>query len=397
MLVQWNGCGLKSQSAVIVSPMTVYLDNNATTPPAPEVVEAVVEYMTRGFGNAASSHSVGRAAAARVRGAAESVGTLLGVAPNRIVWTSGATESLNTALRAAAETHPHLVATKTEHKAVLDVVATLASDGCAVTWVKCDEAGRLTPEGLRSVRPREPFVLAVMAANNETGVLNDVPALTDITHRAGGLVICDATQQAGKLPLDLGAWGVDYAAVSAHKLYGPQGVGALVVPHAAASRPLIYGGGHQRGWRSGTLNVPGIVGFGVAAGLALDALAEEAIRLTDLRDRLHVLLERELGPLPVNGGGVPRLPNTLNVRIPGVDADALVVNCTDVAFSSGSACTSAVPTPSHVLTAMGLTDLHAEQSVRFSLGRQTSRHDIERAAKSIIEGVERLRDLGGHV
>lgn len=377
--------------------MTIYLDNNATTPPAPEVIQAVVEAMTLGFGNAASSHSVGRAAGARVRDAARHLGSLLGVAPNRVVWTSGATESLNTALRAATATHPHIVTAKTEHKAVLDVVAVLETAGCTVTWAECDETGRVVPDRLRSALPPEPFVLAVMAANNETGVLNDVATLTDIAHRSDGLVICDATQQAGKLHVDLEGWGVDYAAVSAHKIYGPQGAGALVVPPAAPGRPLIHGGGHQRGWRSGTLNVPGIVGFGVAAALARDALDEEGARLADLRDRLHALLERELGVLPVNGGGVPRLPNTLSVRIPGVDADALVVNCTDVAFSSGSACTSALPTPSHVLTAMGLPYLHAEQSVRFSLGRQSSLQDIEGAVKSIVDGVERIRDLEGHV
>lgn len=377
--------------------MTIYFDNNATTPPAPEVVDAVVEAMTLGVGNAASPHSLGRAAAARVSAAAESLGGLLGVSPNRLVWTSGATEALNTALRAAVETHPHVVTARTEHKAVLDTVAALSAAGCAVTWVDCDETGRVTPDQLRSALPGEAFVLTVMAANNETGVLTDVPSLTDIARSAGGLVICDATQQVGKLPVDLTTWGVDYAAVSAHKLYGPQGVGALVVPPATTARPLIHGGGHQRGWRSGTLNVPGIVGFGVAASLAQGVLPQETARLADLRDRFHGLLESELGPLPLNGRGASRLPNTLNVRIPGVDADALIVNCSDVAFSSGSACTSAVPTPSHVLTAMGLTDLHAEQSVRFSLGRQTSSQDIERAAKSIVEGVERIRDLEGHV
>ena len=375
--------------------MTIYLDNNATTPPAPEVIDAVVAAMSVGFGNAASSHSVGRAAAARINDAADSLGGLLGVAPSRLIWTSGATEALNTALRAAVETHPHIVTARTEHKAVLDTVVALSASGCAVTWVDCDEAGRVTPDRLRSALPGEAFVLAVMAANNETGVLSDVPTLADIAHSAGGLVICDATQQVGKLPVDLDGWGVDFAAVSAHKLYGPQGVGALVIPSASTARPLIHGGGHQRGWRSGTLNVPGIVGFGVAASLAQNALTQEAARLADLRDRFHELLERELDTLPLNGQGASRLPNTLNVRIPGVDADALVVNCSDVAFSSGSACTSAVPTPSHVLTAMGLPDIHAEQSVRFTLGRQTSSLDIERAAKSIVESVERIRDLEG--
>lgn len=377
--------------------MTIYLDHNATCPPAPEVVEAVASAMRDGFGNAASPHVLGRASAMRVGEARDEVAALIGVAPSRVVWTSGATEALNTAMAAATHDAPHLLVAPTEHKAVLDVAEHLAASAVTVTWLDVDPAGRVTTESVNAAAPDVPFVLTVMAANNETGVLNDVETLTALVKDRGGLVVCDATQQAGKTPLDLDRWGVDYACVSAHKMYGPVGVGALVVPAGVRARPTVRGGGHQRGWRSGTLNVPGIVGFGVAARLAAADMAVEADRLEFLRDRLLGLLEEDLGPLDVNGSDAPRLPNTLNVRIPGVPADALIVNCPDVAFSSGSACTSAVPTPSHVLTAMGLLDEHAEESVRLSLGRGNGPKDIADAARILAGAAVRVRGIGVEV
>jgi cysteine desulfurase len=262
--------------------------------------------------------------------------------------------------------------------------------------VPVDAAGRVHPDVVAEVAPDGPFTLVAMAANNETGVLNDIPTLAEFTHARGGRLVCDATQQLGKLPVQLSDWGADYAAASAHKMYGPQGVGVLVVPSGAAVRPLVRGGGHQRGWRSGTLNVPGIAGFGVAARLAGERMVGgESDRLAGLRDRLLSLLTDRLGPLKVHGGDAPRLPNTLSVRIADVDADALIINCPDIAFSSGSACTSAVPTPSHVLTAMGLPEVHAEESVRLSLGRGNDVADIDQAAKAIGEAADRIRSLMG--
>lgn len=374
--------------------MTVYLDHNATTPPAPSVVEAMTRIMTETFGNASSPHAMGRGAAARVDVAAKQVAQLLGTSPGRIVWTSGATEALNTAITAAASVHPHLVLARTEHKAVLDVVDYLAEGGLAVTFIDVDSSGQLSPTSLERAAFAGPFVLIAMAANNETGVLNDIRALTQVTHRHGGLVVCDATQQLGKLDVDLAGWGVDFAAVSAHKVYGPPGVGVLVVPPGFGSIPLIRGGGHQGGWRSGTLNVPAIVGFGVACDLARNGIAREAARLTELRGFAQALLERDLGPLYVNGSEASsQLPNTLNVRIPGVPADALIVNCPDVAFSSGSACTSSVPTASHVLVAMGFSEEHAEESVRLSFGRGNDRPDVEQAMKVLAEAALRIRAL----
>ncbi|AEF41280.1 cysteine desulfurase family protein [Hoyosella subflava] len=372
--------------------MQVYLDHNATTPASPEVIHAVFDAMSGGFGNAASSHVPGRKAAALVERAREQVAELVNVAATRLVWTSGSTEALNTAMMAATRSHPHLLLARTEHKAVLDTAEHLADQGVPLTWIDSDEAGRVTPERLTAALPAGPFVLAVMAANNETGVVNDIARLTRIAHGAGGLVVCDATQQVGKLPVDLDAWGVDYASASAHKLNGPQGVGVLVTPRGQEALPLIRGGRHQNGWRSGTLNVAGVVGFGVAAQLALKHLPD-GDRVREFRDRLHRLLESELGALPINGDIAERLPNTLNIRIPGADADAMIVNCPEVAFSSGSACTAAVPTPSHVLLAMGLDAVHAEESVRLSLGAETTTDDVELAAARLAEAARRVRRL----
>lgn len=377
--------------------VTIYLDHNSTTPPAPEVVDSMVEAMTNGYGNPSSSHVVGRAAAARIDDARDQVADLLKVDAGRLIWTSGATEALNTAIAAAAATHPYILTTRAEHKAVLDAVNNLkAVRGLPVCWVDVDAVGRPTAEAMAEAGlPTFPFTVIAMAANNETGVLTDIARLADLVHSRGGLLVCDATQQVGKLPVDLTGWGVDYAAMSAHKIYGPQGVGAMVVPRSVPAIPLIHGGSHQRGWRSGTLNVAGIVGFGVAAALAAGEIREgEPDRLAKLRDELLRLLMERLGWLHVNGGEGSRLPNTLNVRVEGVQADALIANCPGVAFSSGSACTSAVPTPSHVLTTMGLGDDHADESVRLSLGRGNDLEDVRQAAKSLGDAAERIRGLG---
>lgn len=371
----------------------IYLDHNATTPVDTAVADAVRHAMTDGFGNAASSHPVGRAAAWRVRETTDRVASLLGVAPQRLVWTSGATESLNTAIRAAALPETVLLAARTEHRAVLDVLEALSDVGWPVRWLDVCDDGVLQPAVVADAlsRTQGPAALVFSAANNETGVCNDTAALTELVHDAGGVVVCDATQQVGKLPIALS--DVDFAAASAHKLYGPQGIGVLVVPTGHRAEPLLHGGGHQRGWRPGTLNVPGIVGFGVAAELAETSMRDEAARQAELRDELQAALLARLPGVQVNGAVRRRLPNTLNVYIPGVPADALIINCPEIAFSSGSACTSAVPTPSHVLLAMGLGDERAEESVRFSLGRGTSRDDIAVAVEDIVAAALRIRGL----
>ena len=377
--------------------MDIYLDNNATTPVDPAVVETVMRHLTDRFGNAASPHVRGRAAAAAVGTAREQVAGLLSVAPGRVVWTSGATEALNTALKGLAEirgVRERLVVSAVEHKAVLDVAEHLgASRGIEVCVAPVTPEGVVDLEALRSLVDDRTFAVAVMAANNETGVINPIAEVADLAHGVGAAYVCDATQQAGKLPLDLS--DIDFAAISAHKLYGPQGVGALIMPRRIPQGfpALLHGGSHERGYRSGTVNLPGVAGFGTAASLAVEALDDEPARLAELRDELERGLAK-LGDVSVNGGGAHRLPNTTSVRLGGVDADALIVATPQVAFSSGSACTSAVPSPSHVLLGMGLSTEASEQCLRLSVGRFTTADDVERATDLISASTDHLRTLG---
>jgi len=377
--------------------MDIYLDCNATTPTAPEVLEQMLPFFGERFGNAASSHVRGRAASAAVERAREQVAGLVGVEPSRVVWTSGSTESLNTALKGLADTRGSrstlLVATA-EHKAVLDVADWLAQRrGVTVQQVPVNGDGLVAEEQLREHLTDDVFAVAVMAANNEVGTLQAIDKVADAAREVGAHFVCDTTQAAGKVPLTVSddAFGT----VSAHKLYGPQGVGALILPTRGrdAADALLHGGGHERGVRSGTLNVPGIVGFGVACELALQALPSEQVRLAVLRDQLEAGLAKRLDGVAVHGGGAPRLPNTTNVHIAGVDADALIVNTPQVAFSSGSACTAAVPTPSHVLTAMGVAVAEAEESVRLSVGRFTTMEEVDAAVELLAASALRVRDL----
>ena len=377
--------------------MDIYLDNNATTPVDPNVVETVMRHLTVRFGNAASSHVRGRAAAKAVDASREQVAGLLSVAPGRVVWTSGATEAINTALKGLTNVRgrrTRLVVSAVEHKAVLDVAEHLAStQGVEVCVAPATSAGAVDLDALSALIDDETFAVAVMAANNETGVVNPVAEVAELAHTVGAAYVCDATQQAGKLPLTLSE--VDFAAVSAHKLYGPQGVGALVTPRRMPDEfpPLVHGGSHERGIRSGTLNLPGVAGFGTAASLAADSLEDEPAYLASLRDVLERGLSK-LGDVSVNGGDAVRLPNTSSLRLGGVDADALIVATPQVAFSSGSACTSAVPSPSHVLLAMGLSTEAAEQSIRLSVGRFTTAEDVHRAIDLIAGTADHLRALG---
>lgn len=377
--------------------MDIYLDNNATTPVDPAVVETVTLHLTDRFGNAASSHVRGRAAAKAVESAREQVAELLLVSPGRVVWTSGATEAINTALKGLAEVRRHrsrLVVCAVEHKAVLDVAEYLAAtQQIDVQVAPVTPDGTVDLDALSSLVDEHTFAVAVMAANNETGVLNPVEEVAARCRAVGAAYVCDATQQAGKLPLDLSE--VDFAAVSAHKLYGPQGVGALITPRrmVAGFPALLHGGSHERGYRSGTLNLPGVVGFGVAAKLAAESLGHESHRLAKLRDQLENGLEH-LGDVWVNGRDALRLPNTASVRLGGIDADALIVATPQVAFSSGSACTSSVPQPSHVLLAMGMSTEAAEQCVRLSVGRFTTAEQTTRAVELIAASTQHLRALG---
>lgn len=379
--------------------MDIYLDHNATTAPDPAVVRALLPHLQDRFGNAASAHPRGRAAAKAVEEAREKVATLLSVPAGRVVWTSGATEALNTALKGLADVrgdrHRLLVAA-TEHKAVLDTAQWLSEHrGVEVDTVPVGRDGSVDLRALEEMLADDVLAVAVMAANNETGAINPTEAVADRVRTAGAAYVCDATQLAGKLPCDLST--VDYAAVSAHKMYGPQGVGALIVPSRGQAdiEALIHGGGHEKGLRSGTLNLPGIVGFGAAAEIAASNLPEEQAQVAALRDRLEELLTEQVGRVEVHAASGRRLPNTTCVRIEEVDADALIVAVPDVAFSSGSACTSSVPSPSHVLLAMGVPQAAAEQSVRLSLGRYTTADEIAAAVERISSAVVRLRELEG--
>ena len=376
-----------------------YLDFNATTPPDERVVDKMLPFLSGRFGNAASSHSRGRAAAGAVQAARGQVAGLLGVAPSRVVWTSGATEALNATLKGLAERREpgrsRLLVSATEHKAVLDVAEWLSvRRGVEVATIPVTSEGVVDVGALAGLLGERVFAVAVMAANNETGVLNPVDEVADLVVAAGARLVCDTTQSVGKVPVQ--APEGTFVTASAHKLYGPQGVGALVLPERGSGLldALLHGGGHERGLRSGTLNLPGVVGFGEACLLASELMAGEQLRLARLRDELEDLLVKRLGAV-VHGGDVDRLPNTTNVWVPGVDADALIANTPQVSFSSGSACTAAVPMPSHVLTAMGVGSEVAEESVRLSVGRHTSHGDINGSVAMLAKSASRIRELNG--
>ena len=374
----------------------VYLDNNATTPCAPEVVEAMLPYFTRSCGNPSSPHVMGREAASAVETAREQVARAVGCQPGQIVFTSGATESNNLVLlglEAQQRARRGIVTTAIEHKSVLGPCEFLRSRGLEVVNLPVTEDGVANVDADHCLITEETGLVSVQGANNETGALQPVSALAEIAHSEGAMVHCDATQMLGKVPVLLHELDVDYASFSAHKVYGPKGVGALFVRRGgidASMSPVFHGGGHERGIRPGTLNVPGVVGFGAACELLFGDLNEEMIRLQTLRDRCERLLLEACPGASVNAGAADRVPGTVSVTFPGVLADALVANCPSVAISTGSACTSGAPGPSHVLLAMGLTREMAECTVRISLGRYNTAGDVDSAARRIIEVVTRL-------
>jgi cysteine desulfurase len=378
----------------------IYLDYHATTPVDPAVLEAMLPYFTEKFGNAASrQYRLGWDAQRAVDRARESVGALIGAEAKEIVFTSGATESNNLALKGLAETcrarGDHFVTVATEHKSVLDTCKALERQGCRVTVLPVGGDGQVDLDAVRQAVTDRTIAVSVMAANNEIGVLAPLGAIAAFAHEKGALFHTDAVQAAGKVPFDVVASGVDLASLTAHKLYGPKGVGALYVrrrnPRVTLA-PLVDGGGHERGMRSGTLNVPGIVGFGAAAALAQQQMDAEAARLAALRDRLLGALQQRVDGLIVNGSMSARLPGNLNVSVPGVDGEALLVSlCEDIAVSSGAACTAAEP--SHVLKALGRKTELALASLRFGLGRWTTEQEIDTAAARVADAVGRLRAM----
>jgi cysteine desulfurase len=378
----------------------IYLDYHATTPVDPRVLEVMLPLFTQDFGNAASkSHAFGWRAEEAVEAARAEVGRLVGASAKEIVWTSGATESNNLAIKGAAQFYAekgrHLVTCKTEHKAVLDSMHALERQGFEVTFLDVEKDGRLDPARLKAALRKDTILVSVMHANNETGVVHPVEELGAVTRAAGVLFHCDAVQSAGKIPFDVEKANVDLASLSAHKMYGPKGVGALYVRRKPRVRLVAQmdGGGHERGFRSGTLNVPGIVGFGKAAALALAERDAEAARVLALRERLRQGIEKGLDLVTVNGSLAHRLPGNLNVSFAYVEGEALMMAIKDVAVSSGSACTSASLEPSYVLRAMGVSEDLAHSSIRFGLGRFTTEEEIDYVTRLVVEKVGRLRDM----
>jgi cysteine desulfurase len=379
----------------------VYLDYHATTPVDPRVLEVMLPYFTQEFGNAASkSHVFGWKAEEAVEAARAEVAALIGASAKEIVWTSGATESDNLAIKGAAQFYgqtkgKHLVTAKTEHKAVLDSMHALERQGFEVTFLDVEQDGRLDPERLRAALRKDTILVSVMHANNETGVVHPIEEIGRITREAGVLLHCDAVQSVGRIPFDVERANVDLASISAHKMYGPKGVGALYVRRKPRVRLVAQmdGGGHERGFRSGTLNVPGVVGFGKAAALALAERDAEAARVLALRERLRQGLLAGLDLVTVNGSVEHRLPGNLNVSFAYVEGEALMMAIKDVAVSSGSACTSASLEPSYVLRAMGVSDDLAHSSIRFGLGRFTTAEEIDWVTRLVVEKVKKLRDM----
>jgi cysteine desulfurase len=382
----------------VVTP-PIYLDNHATTRVDPRVVEAMFPYFTTTYGNPASvSHRFGWDAAAAVDRAREQVATLIGAESKEVVFTSGSTEANNLAIKGALahlkRKGNHLVTAATEHRAVLDPMKRLAREGWDLTVVPCDEHGMVSAEAVEAALTDRTILVSVMAANNEVGTLNPIGAIGQLCHARGVLFHTDATQAVGKVPLDVREDAIDLLSLSGHKFYGPKGIGALYVrrrdPQVRLT-PLLDGGGHERGLRSGTVAVPLVVGLGESADLARRERPEEATRLLGLRERLHAGLAARVEAIVLNGHPTLRLPGNLNLSFAYVDGEALMMAMRDVAVSSGSACTSANPQPSHVLTAMGRDEDMARASLRFGLGRFTTAEEIDFAVDAVADAVARLR------
>jgi len=381
--------------------LPIYMDNHATTRVDPRVVEAMLPYFTEKFGNAASrNHEYGWKAEEAVETARGQVARLVHTTPREIIFTSGATESDNLALKGVAEAYGergnHIVTQATEHKAVLDTVKRVEKAGFEVTVLAVGKDGLVDPADVRRAITPRTILVSVMHANNEIGVIQPVEEIGRIAKEKGVLFHVDAAQSVGKLSVDVERDGIDLLAISAHKLHGPKGVGALYVrrknPRVELA-PMIDGGGHERGMRSGTLNVPGIIGLGKACELCEKEMTAEGERLGALRDRLKDAILAGLDGVFVNGSMSRRLPHNLNLSFAGVEGEALLMGINDVAVSSGSACTSATLEPSHVLRALGVPEELAHSSVRFGLGRFNTEEEVDYVAARVVETVKRLREL----
>ena len=372
----------------------VYLDNNATTPVLPEVFEAMKPYFGEQFGNASSIHQRGQSSRAAVERSRESVAKLLGCRPSEIIFTSGGTEADNLALFGLAGEGDHVITSSVEHHAILNGCKRLESVGCEVTYLPVDDRGLVNPEDVRRALRPHTKLISIMFANNETGVIQPVEDFGSIAAEAEVHFHTDAVQAAGKVSIEVDKIGCNLLTISGHKIHGPQGIGALYVRKGTLLQPMLYGGSHERSRRAGTENVPGIVGLGKAAEIALQGLSGIE-NIQRMRDKLESIVLSAVGQTKVNGSGAPRVPNTTNIQFAHLEGESLVIalDLKGLAVSTGAACSSGAIEPSHVLSAMGLSSAQARSSLRFSLGKQTTVEDIDYATALVPETVARLREL----
>ncbi|MFL6436062.1 MAG: IscS subfamily cysteine desulfurase [Terriglobales bacterium] len=381
--------------------LPIYMDNHATTPVDPRVLEAMLPYYTGRFGNAASrNHQFGWEAEQAVETARDQIAKLIGATAKEIIFTSGATESDNTAIKGVAEMYRekgnHIITAATEHKAVLDTCKRLEKNGYRVTYLPVGADGLINLDDLKRAMDDKTILVSIMYANNEIGVIQPVAEIGKLCHEKGVLFHSDAVQAIGKVPVNVIKDNIDIMSITAHKLYGPKGVGALYVRRKSPRVQLtaqIDGGGHERGMRSGTLNVPGIVGLGKACEIAMNEMPEESKRLAHLRDKLKKKFEDNLDEIHINGTMEHRLPGNLNMSFVYVEGESLLMGINDIAVSSGSACTSATLEPSYVLKALGLGDDVAHSSIRFGIGRFNTEAEIDYVADKLIDTVKKLREL----
>jgi cysteine desulfurase len=393
----------------------VYLDFNATTPVDPTVLDAMLPYLSADFANPSSIHTPGQRARAAVETAREQVAALIGAKPSEIIFTSGGTESDNHAIfgsvaqallftlslegpvqhKEPATAAPHVITTPTEHEAVLNACQAAEKQGVAVTYLPVDRNGQIDPAALRAAIRQETCLITLMHANNELGTTQPLEEIARIAKEHKIRFHTDAVQSAGKIPINVNQLGVDLLSLSGHKLYAPKGIGALYVRSGTKLRQLLYGGHHQRGFRPGTENVAGIVAFGKAAEIARHSLAEDAKRVSALRDQLEQGLLARIPDARANGAAAPRTPNTSNITFPGLEGEALLIalDLKGLAVSTGAACSSGAVEPSHVLTAIGLSANDARASIRFSLGRHTSASEIDFALEVVPAAVAQLRSI----
>ena len=381
--------------------LPIYMDNHATTPMDPRVLEEMLPYFREKFGNAASrNHSFGWVAEEGVETARERVAKLIGATTKEIIFTSGGTESDNLAIKGVAEMYKekgnHIITAVTEHKAVLDSCKRLEKNGYRVTYLPIQKDGLIDLEDLKHAMDDKTILVTIMAANNEIGVIQAIAEIGKLCHERGVIFHTDAAQAVGRMPIDVIKQNIDLASISAHKMYGPKGTGALYVRRKNPSvqiSAIIDGGGHERGMRSGTLNVPGIVGLGKACAIATEEMPHESCRLAGLRNRLKDRIMSRLDECYINGSMEHRLPGNLNVSFGHVEGESLLMGINDVAVSSGSACTSAMVEPSYVLKALGTGDDLAHSSIRFGIGRFNTDAEVDYVADRVVETVQRLREI----